>query len=260
LLARNTRQRQYRRALSPREREVLAPDGPRGRSNVAIRPSAWSFTERRRGQAHTASIFLKLDLQPSDDDKPARAGRARLPGGLSPRITRAPDGKYDPIYAMGGRREYRNRSPAPRGRLPAPDPPPRRGRRRQPAPVTPPPGAQQPGPAATASRSTRSGPPGLSGPVVRGSSFFPPWVPAVPAHLHPAERPGTWASPTSACTGTCRSAWPCCSSGRLRRAAYHPWPGPRASASCTPVARRHRRADARQHVGDDPCPGRSRPA
>ena len=52
-------------ALSPREREVLALMAE-GRSNVAI-AQRMVVTERAVAK-HTASIFLKLDLQPSDDD------------------------------------------------------------------------------------------------------------------------------------------------------------------------------------------------
>ena len=51
--------------LSPREREVLALMAE-GRSNAAI-AQRLSVTERSVAK-HTASIFLKLDLQPSDDD------------------------------------------------------------------------------------------------------------------------------------------------------------------------------------------------
>jgi DNA-binding NarL/FixJ family response regulator len=52
-------------ALSPREREVLALMAE-GRSNAAIAQRLY-VTERAVAK-HTASIFLKLDLQPSDDD------------------------------------------------------------------------------------------------------------------------------------------------------------------------------------------------
>jgi DNA-binding NarL/FixJ family response regulator len=51
--------------LSPREREVLALMAE-GRSNAAI-AQRMVITERAVAK-HTASIFLKLDLQPSDDD------------------------------------------------------------------------------------------------------------------------------------------------------------------------------------------------
>jgi DNA-binding NarL/FixJ family response regulator len=51
--------------LSPREREVLALMAE-GRSNAAI-GQRMVITERAVAK-HTASIFLKLDLQPSDDD------------------------------------------------------------------------------------------------------------------------------------------------------------------------------------------------
>jgi len=54
-----------RAALSPREREVLALMAE-GRSNAAI-AQRLVITERAVAK-HTASIFLKLDLQPSDDD------------------------------------------------------------------------------------------------------------------------------------------------------------------------------------------------
>ena len=52
-------------ALSPREREVLALMAE-GRSNAAI-AGRLVITERAVAK-HTASIFLKLGLQPSDDD------------------------------------------------------------------------------------------------------------------------------------------------------------------------------------------------
>ncbi|HEV2260122.1 MAG TPA: response regulator transcription factor [Streptosporangiaceae bacterium] len=64
LLARNTGNDSIG-ALSPREREVLALMAE-GRSNVAI-AQRMVITERAVAK-HTASIFLKLDLQPSDDD------------------------------------------------------------------------------------------------------------------------------------------------------------------------------------------------
>lgn len=52
-------------ALSPREREVLALMAE-GRSNAAI-AQQMVITERAVAK-HTASIFLRLDLQPSDED------------------------------------------------------------------------------------------------------------------------------------------------------------------------------------------------
>jgi DNA-binding NarL/FixJ family response regulator len=52
-------------ALSPREREVLSLMAE-GRSNAAI--AQRMFVTERAVAKHTASIFLKLDLQPSDDD------------------------------------------------------------------------------------------------------------------------------------------------------------------------------------------------
>ena len=52
-------------AVSPREREVLALMAE-GRSNAAI-AQRMVITERAVAK-HTASIFTKLDLQPSDDD------------------------------------------------------------------------------------------------------------------------------------------------------------------------------------------------
>ena len=64
LLARNTGDSSLA-ALSPREREVLALMAE-GRSNAAI-GQRMVITERAVAK-HTASIFLKLDLQPSDDD------------------------------------------------------------------------------------------------------------------------------------------------------------------------------------------------
>ncbi len=64
LLARNTGDGNLA-ALSPREREVLALMAE-GRSNAAI-AQRMVITERAVAK-HTASIFLKLELQPSDDD------------------------------------------------------------------------------------------------------------------------------------------------------------------------------------------------
>jgi DNA-binding NarL/FixJ family response regulator len=64
LLARNTGDTGLA-ALSPREREVLALMAE-GRSNAAI-AQRLVITERAVAK-HTASIFLKLGLQPSDDD------------------------------------------------------------------------------------------------------------------------------------------------------------------------------------------------
>ena len=64
LLARNTGNASIG-ALSPREREVLALMAE-GRSNAAI-AQRLVITERAVAK-HTASIFTKLDLQPSDDD------------------------------------------------------------------------------------------------------------------------------------------------------------------------------------------------
>ena len=64
LLARNTGNVNIG-ALSPREREVLALMAE-GRSNAAI-AQRMVITERAVAK-HTASIFGKLDLQPSDDD------------------------------------------------------------------------------------------------------------------------------------------------------------------------------------------------
>jgi DNA-binding NarL/FixJ family response regulator len=52
-------------SLTPREREVLALMAE-GRSNVAIAQQL-VITERAVAK-HTASIFVRLDLQPSDDD------------------------------------------------------------------------------------------------------------------------------------------------------------------------------------------------
>ncbi|MBC3840402.1 response regulator transcription factor [Streptacidiphilus sp. 4-A2] len=52
-------------ALSPREREVLALMAE-GRSNAAI--SQQLVITERAVSKHTASIFLRLGLQPSDDD------------------------------------------------------------------------------------------------------------------------------------------------------------------------------------------------
>ena len=64
LLARNTGNASVG-ALSPREREVLALMAE-GRSNAAI-AQRLVITERAVAK-HTASIFGKLNLQPSDDD------------------------------------------------------------------------------------------------------------------------------------------------------------------------------------------------
>ncbi len=65
-------------ALSPREREVLALMAE-GRSNAAI-AGRLVITERSVTK-HTASIFLKLGLQPSDDDnRRVRAVLAYLNG------------------------------------------------------------------------------------------------------------------------------------------------------------------------------------
>ncbi len=52
-------------SLTPREREVLALMAE-GRSNAAI-AQQMTITERAVAK-HTASIFLRLDLQPSEDD------------------------------------------------------------------------------------------------------------------------------------------------------------------------------------------------
>jgi DNA-binding NarL/FixJ family response regulator len=52
-------------ALSPREQEVLALMAE-GRSNAAIAQRL--FVTERAVSKHTASIFIKLGLQPSDDD------------------------------------------------------------------------------------------------------------------------------------------------------------------------------------------------
>jgi DNA-binding NarL/FixJ family response regulator len=64
LLARNTGDGTLR-GLSRRERDVLALMAE-GRSNAAI-AQRLVITERAIAK-HTASIFVKLDLQPSDDD------------------------------------------------------------------------------------------------------------------------------------------------------------------------------------------------
>jgi DNA-binding NarL/FixJ family response regulator len=65
LLARNAAEQGPLEKLSPREREVLGLMAE-GRSNAAI--SQRLFVTERAVAKHTASIFLKLDLQPSDDD------------------------------------------------------------------------------------------------------------------------------------------------------------------------------------------------
>jgi DNA-binding NarL/FixJ family response regulator len=64
LLARNAAEGPLAK-LSPREREVLELMAE-GRSNAAIAQRL--FVTERAVAKHTASIFLKLDLQPSDDD------------------------------------------------------------------------------------------------------------------------------------------------------------------------------------------------
>jgi DNA-binding NarL/FixJ family response regulator len=65
LLARNAAEQGPLEKLSPREREVLELMAE-GRSNAAIAQRL--FVTERAVAKHTASIFLKLDLQPSDDD------------------------------------------------------------------------------------------------------------------------------------------------------------------------------------------------
>ena len=65
LLARNAGTRSPLARLSPREREVLELMAE-GRSNAAI-AQRLVVTERAIAK-HTAAIFTKLDLQPSDDD------------------------------------------------------------------------------------------------------------------------------------------------------------------------------------------------
>jgi DNA-binding NarL/FixJ family response regulator len=65
LLARTTAAEGPTGRLSPREREVLGLMAE-GRSNAAI-ATRLVVTERAIAK-HTASIFTKLDLQPSDDD------------------------------------------------------------------------------------------------------------------------------------------------------------------------------------------------
>jgi DNA-binding NarL/FixJ family response regulator len=65
LLARNVDAEGPLAKLSPREREVLELMAE-GRSNVAIAQRL--FVTERAIAKHTAAIFLKLDLQPSDDD------------------------------------------------------------------------------------------------------------------------------------------------------------------------------------------------
>jgi DNA-binding NarL/FixJ family response regulator len=65
LLARNDVSEGALARLSPREREVLELMAE-GRSNAAIAQRL--FVTERAVAKHTASIFIKLDLQPSDDD------------------------------------------------------------------------------------------------------------------------------------------------------------------------------------------------
>ena len=65
LLARNAATEGPLARLSPREREVLELMAE-GRSNAAI--AARLFVTERAVAKHTAAIFTKLDLQPSDDD------------------------------------------------------------------------------------------------------------------------------------------------------------------------------------------------
>ena len=64
LLTRRERDQTVAR-LSPREREVLALMAE-GRSNSAIAQRLF-ITEKAVGK-HSTSIFVKLDLAPSDDD------------------------------------------------------------------------------------------------------------------------------------------------------------------------------------------------
>ena len=90
LLARNTG---HIAALSPREREVLGLMAE-GRSNAAI-AQRLVITERAVAK-HTASIFLKLDLQPSDDDNRRVLAVLAYLGGLATgvrRITGAAQGR-----------------------------------------------------------------------------------------------------------------------------------------------------------------------
>ena len=65
LLARNADAESPVARLSPREREVLSLMAE-GRSNAAIAQRL--FVTERAVAKHTAAIFIKLDLQPSDDD------------------------------------------------------------------------------------------------------------------------------------------------------------------------------------------------
>jgi len=65
LLARNESAAGPLARLSPREREVLGLMAE-GRSNAAIAQRL--FVTERAIAKHTAAIFAKLDLQPSDDD------------------------------------------------------------------------------------------------------------------------------------------------------------------------------------------------
>jgi DNA-binding NarL/FixJ family response regulator len=65
LLARSTAEEGPIGRLSPREREVVELMAE-GRSNAAI--AARLYVTERAVAKHTASIFAKLDLQPSDDD------------------------------------------------------------------------------------------------------------------------------------------------------------------------------------------------
>jgi DNA-binding NarL/FixJ family response regulator len=65
LLARNVADKAPLARLSPREREVLELMAE-GRSNAAIAQRL--FVTERAIAKHTAAIFAKLDLQPSDDD------------------------------------------------------------------------------------------------------------------------------------------------------------------------------------------------
>ena len=65
LLARSTAGEGPIGRLSPREREVVELMAE-GRSNAAI--AARLYVTERAVAKHTASIFAKLDLQPSDDD------------------------------------------------------------------------------------------------------------------------------------------------------------------------------------------------
>lgn len=75
--------------LTDREREVLHHVA-QGRSNTAIAQALY-VSEKAVGK-HIGSIFGKLDLAPSDDEKPAGARSAGLPAVRHPGVSRSGPG------------------------------------------------------------------------------------------------------------------------------------------------------------------------